>query len=300
MAEATAGSREDLSLLRAAVDDALPRYLPSLESMSTPVHEAARYALLGSGKRLRPMLLLAAGEALGARRDDLLPAACAVEMVHAFSLVHDDLPALDDDTLRRGRPTVHVRFGEAMAILAGDALLNLAFDTMARHPASAEFAPKKLAAIRTLTSAVGLAGMIAGQALDLEFEGRQATEEELESIHLHKTGALITASCQIGGILAGAGEPSLEMLGRYGRSLGLAFQITDDILDIEGTASAIGKSPGKDAQASKATFPSVWGVDASREMAARCIREAMAALDPLGAKAAMLHTIARVVADRRR
>jgi geranylgeranyl pyrophosphate synthase len=142
--------------------------------------------------------------------------------------------------------------------------------------------------------------MIAGQALDLEFEGKQATKEELESIHIHKTGALITASCQIGGILAGAGEPSLEMLGRYGRSLGLAFQITDDILDIEGTASTIGKSPGKDAQASKATFPSVWGVDASREMAARCIREAMAALDPLGAKAGLLRAIARIVADRKR
>ncbi len=300
MAEETAVSREELSLLRAAVDDALPRYLPSGESVSTPVHEATRYALLGSGKRLRPMLLLAAGEALGARREDLLPAACAVEMVHAFSLVHDDLPALDDDTLRRGQPTVHVRFGEAVAILAGDALLNLAFDTIARHPSSDELASRKLAAIRALASAVGLSGMITGQALDLEFEGRQATEQELETIHLHKTGALITASCQIGGILAGAGEPSLEMLGRYGRSLGLAFQITDDILDIEGTAAALGKSPGKDAQASKATFPAVWGLDASRKMAARCIREAMAALDPLGPKAAVLLAIARVVADRKR
>jgi geranylgeranyl pyrophosphate synthase len=291
--------RERLAPLREAVDRALDASLRGDAATPPLILEAVRYAVLGPGKRLRPILLLASGEAAGGRREDLLPAACAIEMIHAFSLVHDDLPALDDDDLRRGRPTLHVKFDEATAILAGDALLNLAFEILASGPVADGRAEPRLKAIAAIARAVGLGGMIGGQVLDLEFEGEAATREDLERIHRMKTGCLITASCVAGGILGGAGRPALDALERYGRALGLAFQITDDILDVEGSAAEIGKSPGKDAATSKATFPSLHGLEASRRMAADQIAEAVAAVAIFGARGDLLAGIARSIASRR-
>lgn len=291
--------RERLADLREAIDATLDRLLSPDRDTPPGILEAVRYAALAPGKRLRPALLLASAEAAGGRREDLLPAACAVEMIHAFSLVHDDLPALDDDDLRRGRPTVHVKYDEATAILAGDALLNLAFETLARYPEGPQHAARKIEAIRAIGSAVGLSGMIAGQVLDLEYEGVEATADQLEAIHRLKTGALITASCAAGGILAGCDESALESLRSYGRSLGLAFQITDDILDVEGTAAEIGKSPGKDAKAAKATFPALYGLAGSRRIASEKMKEAVAAVAPFGERASLLIEIARLVENRR-
>jgi len=291
--------KERLASLREAIDGTLDRLLAG-DPLSPPrILEAARYAVLGGGKRLRPTLLVLSGEALGGRREDLLPAAGAVEMIHAFSLVHDDLPALDDDALRRGRPTVHVRFDEATAILAGDALLNLAFETLARWPEGNGWSRRKLEAIRILGAAVGMSGMIGGQVLDLEFEGKDASTEDLERIHRLKTGALITACCVAGGLLAGGGRAEIEALDGYGRALGLAFQITDDILDVEGTAGQIGKSPGKDAKDAKATFPSLYGIEESRRLSARSTAAAVEALAPLGPRGDLLAEVARSVATRR-
>lgn len=291
--------KERLAPLRATVDRTLERLTSAEGAAPAGLGEAVRYAVLGPGKRLRPILLLASGRALGGRDEDLLPAACAMEMIHAFSLVHDDLPALDDDDLRRGRETVHVKFGEAAAILAGDALLNLAFRTLADLPDDEALASRKLAAIRVVAEGVGLSGMIGGQAMDLEFESRAASREELSAIHRMKTGALITASCVAGGILAGGDRAQVAALERYGRALGLAFQITDDILDVEGTAEEIGKSPGKDVKAGKATYPALYGLGPSREMAAEQIREAGEALAPLGDAASLLREIAAYVGSRR-
>ena len=290
---------ERLARLRAAIDGRLDLILANDHETPPRILEAVRYAVLAPGKRLRPVLLLAAGEAAGGRLDDLMSPACAVEMIHAFSLVHDDLPALDNDDLRRGRPTLHVNFDEATAILAGDALLSLAFETLSRFPEGDAFAARKIEAIGVVSAAVGLRGMIAGQVLDLEFEGKAASREDLERIHRLKTGCLITAACAAGAILAGAGEEARKAMERYGRALGLAFQITDDILDVEGTAVEIGKSPGKDAKQAKATFPSVWGLDASRRMAAERVREAVAAVEAFGSKGALLADIARSIESRR-
>ncbi|MBI3448298.1 MAG: polyprenyl synthetase family protein [Acidobacteria bacterium] len=288
-----------LAPLRAAVDAALDRFLAADREIPPLILEAARYAVLGPGKRLRPILVLASGEATAGRPEELMPAACAVEMIHAFSLVHDDLPALDDDSLRRGRPTVHVRFDEATAILAGDALLNLAFEVLATAPAASGGEARRLRALAAVARAVGLRGMIGGQVLDLEFEGKSATREELERIHRLKTGCLITASCVAGGILSGADEGAIGALDRYGRALGLAFQITDDILDVTGSAEEIGKSPGKDAAAAKTTFPSLFGLEASRRMAAEQVEAAVAAVSLFGERAATLSGIARSIASRR-
>lgn len=291
--------QERLARLREAINQSLAGILKDDLSIPPLILEAVRYAVLGPGKRLRPILLIGSGEAVGGRREDLLPAACAIEMIHAFSLVHDDLPALDDDDLRRGRPTVHVEFDEATAILAGDALLSLAFETLARWPEGAEHAARKIEAIGAIGSAVGLSGMIAGQILDLEFEGKTATSADLERIHSLKTGALITASCVAGGILGGAGPPALDALRSYGRALGLGFQITDDILDVEGTAEEIGKSPGKDARARKATFPALYGLEASHRMAADKIAEAVAAAEKIGPRGSLLADLARSIEKRR-
>ena len=247
--------------------------------------EAVRFALLGGGKRLRPILVIASGEAT--RTDEtrqdrpdgiasrLSTAACAIEMIHTFSLIHDDLPALDDDALRRGRPTLHVKYDEATAILAGDALLNLAFEVMSRG----EGPPAVwLAAIGAVSRAVGMEGMISGQVLDLEGEKTPVDAGRLHRTHMLKTGALITACCEVGGILADAGEKTRTRLREYGKHLGLAFQIVDDILDVEGSAEMLGKSPGKDAKASKATFPAMWGVSESRRRAAESVELSCAAV----------------------
>jgi geranylgeranyl diphosphate synthase type II len=278
-----------LDARRNEVDAALERYLPSAPASPSRVSEAMRYSLFAGGKRLRPMLALAASEAVGRThaltpeqaRSLALPAACALELIHTYSLIHDDLPAMDDDTLRRGRPTSHVVFGEGQAILAGDALLTEAFALMAREPGDDALAPRKLQAIRIVADAAGPCGMVGGQALDLDAAGSGSAldGEGLRAMHARKTGALIRASAAAGAVMAGAAHAQLEAVERYADELGLAFQIVDDILDVEGLSHALGKTAGKDAAAGKPTYPALYGLDASRRMAADCVERAIAALD---------------------
>ncbi len=288
-----------LRALTARADDALARVLPAEDLPPTELHRAMRYAVLGGGKRLRPLLVYAAGHAFG--RDDagLDVPACAVEIIHAYSLVHDDLPAMDDDALRRGRPTCHIAFGEAMAILAGDALQALAFELLAAP--SCDEPALQLAMLRTLGAACGAEGMAGGQAFDLSAVGTRLTLEELERMHAYKTGALIRASVRLGALAAGCRDDAvLASLDRYGHAVGLAFQVRDDILDIEGDAAVIGKTAGKDAAADKPTFPSIIGMDASRAHLAELIDQALDAVRPLGERGELLAELARFAAGRDR
>lgn len=259
--------------------------------------EAMRYSLLGAGKRLRPQLTLSAAEACGYDWRQALPAACAVEMVHTYSLIHDDLPAMDDDDLRRGRPTCHKVFGEAMAILAGDGLLTLAFEVLAEHIKPAEVAARCCAA---LAQAAGPAGMVGGQVDDIGAEQTGGGLERLESIHARKTGALLRVSLRLGGLCARAGDEALVALDEYGRRLGLAFQITDDLLDVQGEEAAMGKRVKKDSDRHKLTFPALLGVEESRRRAGELVDEACRALSPLGRRAGRLEQIARYVVERNR
>ena len=299
-----------LEARRREIDAALERYLPAAPACPPRVREAMRYSLLAGGKRLRPTLTLASAEAVAlANGADLahgramaLPTACALELIHTYSLVHDDLPAMDDDTLRRGRPTSHVVFGEGLAILAGDGLLTDAFALMAREPADGDPA-RKLRAIGIVAEAAGPCGMVGGQAIDLEAAGSGASfdGEGLRAMHARKTGALIRAAAAAGAVLAGAGEAQLAAIERFASELGLAFQIVDDILDVEGASEALGKTAGKDAAAGKPTYPALYGLDESRRMAAACVERALAALAgpgaglPLGGQ---LPAIARWVTNR--
>jgi geranylgeranyl pyrophosphate synthase len=274
-----------LDALRGEVNDALDRLLR--DSQAPPIIvEAMQYALLGGGKRLRPCLTLATAEAVAP--DDLSarararPAACAVELVHSYSLVHDDLPAMDDDTLRRGRPTAHVVFGDGLAILAGDGLLTEAFGIIASSPAPAD---ARLRTIQILAAAAGAVGMVGGQAIDLmaagKVTGRRAPafdQASLEDMHARKTGALIRAACTMGAAAAGADEQTILAVDAYARDLGLAFQIVDDVLDVEGSDHQLGKTAGKDAAAHKVTYPSLYGLDRSRQLAADCVARAKSAL----------------------
>ncbi len=267
------------------------------------LREAMQYAVLAPGKRLRPLLVLMSAEACGGCEDQAMPAACAVEMVHAYSLVHDDLPAMDDDDLRRGRPTCHKVHGEALAILAGDALLTLAFEILARgvRPAA-----RAAACCAELATAAGPSGMVGGQADDVV--GGQADDVAgglsrgglgaLESVHRRKTGALILASLRMGAIAADAGQAERDALDRYGRNLGLAFQITDDLLDVEGDESAAGKRLRKDSQQGKLTFPALLGVEESRRRAESLVRGAIDALHPLATAASRLEALAHYVLER--
>ncbi|MDR2012968.1 MAG: polyprenyl synthetase family protein [Rhodanobacter sp.] len=258
-----------------------------------------RYAVLGGGKRLRPLLVHATGATFGAAPERLDAAAVAVEIIHAYSLVHDDLPAMDDDALRRGRPTCHIVFGEAMAILAGDALQALAFDMLANDPALREDPATLLDMLRTLAAACGSHGMAGGQALDLAAVGQRLSAAELERMHTYKTGALIRASVRLGALAAGCRAPAtLDALETYGHAIGLAFQIRDDLLDIQAGTAQLGKTAGKDAAANKPTYPAILGVDASRAELAALIRTALAAIAPLGDAAALLQELARFVAER--
>jgi geranylgeranyl diphosphate synthase, type II len=256
------------------------------------------YSLFPGGKRLRPILAIAACRALGGRVSDVLPVAASIEMVHTYSLIHDDLPALDNDDLRRGRATSHRVFGEAMAILAGDALLTHAFEVAASHPQTPRLGSRKVEAIGLLARAAGVAGMIGGQVMDLETEGRRYSYGTLSRIHRDKTGALISASVQIGGIMAGASRSELKALRSYGDSIGLAFQIVDDILDREGDPARLGKSVGKDAVARKATFPALLGLTASRRRAEDSVRRAGRALERLGARGRPLRDLSRYILNR--
>jgi geranylgeranyl diphosphate synthase type II len=259
-----------------------------------------RYSLFAGGKRIRPLLAVCACEAVGGAVEDVLPFACALEMVHTFSLIHDDLPAMDDDDLRRGKPTSHKVFGEAIAILAGDALLARAFHLLSDGAAGD---PVRLArgtqAAAILGEAVGTLGLIGGQVEDMESEGRHVSGETLERIHRSKTGALLRASVRGGAVIGGAVPDDLERLTRYASAIGLAFQVVDDILDATESAERLGKTAGKDRAARKATYVRVHGLAAARGKAAALLSEALAALEPLGERAELLAHVARRIVDRR-
>ncbi|HEY6943101.1 farnesyl diphosphate synthase [Dokdonella sp.] len=289
----------ELVALSARADEALARALPDEAQPPVELHRAMRYAVLGGGKRLRPLLVYATGIAFGATPDRLDASAAAVEIIHAYSLVHDDLPAMDDDDLRRGRPTCHIVFGEAMAILAGDALQALAFEVLANDPALAADPANHLAMLRALAGACGSHGMAGGQAFDLAAVGHALGAAELERMHVHKTGALIRASVRLGALAAGVRDASaLDALETYGHAIGLAFQIRDDLLDIEADTAQLGKTAGKDVAANKPTYPAILGVDASRAELELLTARAIGAVERLDARVDALRDLARFVQQR--
>ena len=290
-----------LEAARTRVETALERWLPAAERPPADLHQAMRYATLGNGKRLRPVLVYAAGRALGAPLEALDIPACAVELVHAYSLVHDDLPAMDDDALRRGRPTCHVRYGEAEAILAGDALQTLAFELLARAPMPGIGEGSRLEMIATLAKAAGSRGMVGGQSLDLAAEGRELTLAELENLHIRKTGALIRAAALLGLLCAtGWREEEREALSRYAECIGLAFQIRDDVLDLLGETDVLGKQTGMDPAREKATYPALMGLEEAEARARELVGDAVAALRIFGERARILADLARYIVERDR
>lgn len=282
------------------MDGELSRLLPPEDAWPATLHRAIRHSLFAGGKRLRPILCLTAAETIGGESAPALAPACGLEMIHTYSLIHDDLPALDNDALRRGVPTCHVVFGEAIAILAGDALLTHGLGTLARYPEEEIYTEAKVKAVNAVVEAIGTTGMIGGQVADLEAEKEQHPSEDLVAkIHESKTGRLIRASLAVGGLLSFAEDDDLECLDAYGRAVGLAFQIKDDLLDIEADAATLGKASGKDAAAGKVTFPSVWGVERSREILRRTIEEAVTAVRALGNGGGRLPELARFVGERK-
>lgn len=290
-----------LDTCRMRVAQALEHWLPDAAMAPAKLHEAMRYATLGEGKRVRPSLVYATGDALGVAREHLDGPACAVELIHAYSLVHDDLPPMDDDDLRRGRPTCHKVYGEATAILVGDALQSLAFRVLSKDSAMAAAADARLRMIEHLACAAGSRGMAGGQALDLDAEGREMDSVQLENIHIHKTGAMIRASVRLATLASGnADTDTTRNLDRYAKCIGLAFQVQDDILDVEGETAVLGKTSGKDQRQDKATYPSLLGLDAAREKAQLLSEEALGTLDALGDAADPLRWIALYVVGRKR
>lgn len=262
------------------------------------VDDAMEYSLLAGGKRIRPILLMAAAEAVGSKGYNYLPVACGLEMIHTYSLIHDDLPCMDDDDYRRGRLTNHKVFGEAMAVLAGDGLLTLAFEVMLEQK---NVAPEALiTTVREMAMCAGNFGMVGGQGLDLEFEGRQITPEQLRKLHAGKTGALFIAAIRGGAHLAGASEQELLALTHFADLLGLAFQITDDILDVEGDAEELGKPVGSDEKNHKSTYVSLYGLEAAHELAEKTCAEALACLEMFGEKAEALREITRMMTKRKK
>jgi len=288
-----------MGIVQARMESALSRLLPPAHVAPARLHEAMRYAALGGGKRVRPLLTFAAGEVTGAAAERLEMAAAAVELIHAYSLVHDDLPCMDDDVLRRGKPTVHVEYDEATALLVGDALQTLAFQLLAEHRLADE--PRaQLEMVKLLAVAAGSRGMAGGQAIDLESTGKQLALPELEFMHIHKTGALIRAAVLVG---AACGKPLSDGeragLDRYGKAVGLAFQVVDDLLDYEGSTATLGKTAGKDSKQGKPTYVSAIGGVRARELAQDLRAEAHAALASLGSRAARLQSLADFVVLRK-
>jgi len=276
------------------VDAELERLIPSAENAPARLYEAVRWSVFAGGKRFRPALLLAVGEAFGGAQEKLLSAAAAIEMIHTYSLIHDDLPAMDDDRLRRGRATCHVKFDEATAILAGDVLQSLAFQALA---ADAKLSEKTR--VRLISELAGAASrMVDGQQLDLDGEGRKISLEELEKIHRNKTGAMISVSARGGAIIAGASENELEAVTNYASKLGLLFQITDDILDVTQTTEVLGKTAGKDERAEKATYPSIYGIEETRNLAKQVYAEAIGELNALERPTEILRRIADFILNR--
>jgi geranylgeranyl diphosphate synthase type II len=288
--------KDELKRKAALVEDALERYLPPAGAYPPLIHQAMRYSVLAGGKRLRPALVMAGAEAVGGNPADVLPAACALELIHTYSLIHDDLPAMDNDDYRRGKPTNHKVYGEAMAILAGDALLTLAFQLLAENKSPR---PEDVVrVVREVAVGAGTFGLIGGQVVDTFSEGEEINESTLEYIHRHKTGALYRAAVRAGAILAGAPDEQLAALTEYAEQLGLAFQIKDDILDIEGDEKKIGKPVGSDIKNKKATYPSLFGLDKSREKARLAADGALAALGMFGKEADFLRQLVQFVIER--
>jgi geranylgeranyl diphosphate synthase type II len=284
---------------KALVDEALARYLPGEEHYPPAIFQAMRYSVFAGGKRVRPILAIAAAEALGGTAADVLPVACALECIHTYSLIHDDLPALDNDDYRRGRLTNHKVFGEANAILAGDALLTFAFELMgdARH--WPQFVPERVVQVmRDVAYAIGTFGMIGGQVVDLQMEGQDVDLLALQYIHAHKTGALIRTSVRSGAILGGGSPAAVEALTHYGTHIGLAFQIMDDILDVRGDEQLMGKALRKDDARSKATYPRLVGLAESEVRAQAAVNASIAALDIIGERGAVLRDLAHFIIAR--
>jgi geranylgeranyl diphosphate synthase type II len=288
--------KEYLEARAAEVDAALDAALPAAKQRPSSIHEAMRYSLFAGGKRLRPVLTLAAAEACSGDPAAAMPSACAVELVHTYSLVHDDLPCMDDDDLRRGRPTCHKVYGEGMAVLTGDALLTEAFLILSETPPTSRYPLSAFIAELALTG--GSTKLIGGQVMDLEGEGRSLTKAELVRIHEAKTAALLTTSLRLGAMSANATPAKLEALTDFGLNLGLAFQVIDDILDVTQTTEKLGKTAGKDEAVSKATYPAILGLEKARKEAARLTKKAMSALDPLGTKARRLRELADYLLQR--
>ena len=282
------------------IEASLDTLLQDTKSADTLV-KAMRYSLMAGGKRIRPVLCLAASEAVGGLSDNALAAACALEMIHTYSLIHDDLPAMDDDRLRRGKATCHIAFDEATAILAGDALLTLAFEVLAAETHRDEGgAAQWLQVICLISKAAGYRGMIRCQMLDIASEGGDLRADELERMHGLKTGALIEASVACGGLLGGADQHQRDLLGKYARKIGLAFQVADDILNVEGNSALMGKSTGTDRLRKKSTYPSVIGLQASREFAEKLVQESLQAIETFDKLADPLRSIARYIIERKR
>ena len=285
---------------REAVDRALDQALPPADHPPKSIHESMRYSVFAGGKRLRPILVIAGAEAAGGSIADVMPAACAMELIHPYSLIHDDLPAMDDDDFRRGRPTNHKVFGEAMAILAGDALLTLAFRLIADNFSANGRDPSLLRDVLIeIADAAGTEGMIGGQVVDLESEGQKVLPETLEYIHTHKTQALIRASLRAGALLMNAPSRVLAPLTRAGDCLGLAFQIVDDILDVEGSLDQLGKSAGSDQRKQKATYPEIFGLEDSKLRAQALAEKAKAALATIGSRVEPLILLADFIVERK-
>lgn len=289
-----------LGKTRRLVDARLDSLLPAESVPPQKVHAAIRWSVFAGGKRFRPLLLLAVGQTFGAPAESLIDTACALELIHTYSLIHDDLPSMDNDDLRRGRATCHVRFGEATAILAGDALQTLAFKTVSEDETLS--ASKRVRLISEIARAAATPdGMVAGQAYDLDAESREVAAEELEQIHRLKTGALIISAARCGAIIADASETELALITNYAAQLGLLFQITDDLLDVTATAEALGKTPGKDVRSKKATYPNLHGIEPARDLATRVHRQARSTLeqiDHINRSPARLHAMADYILER--
>jgi geranylgeranyl diphosphate synthase, type II len=288
-----------LKIRRMLVDAALEHFLPPESTPPPTVHRAMRYSVLAGGKRLRPILVIAGAEAVGGAAKDVMPTACALEMIHTYSLIHDDLPAMDNDDYRRGRLTNHKMFGDAMAILAGDGLLTMAFKLIAENTTLVKDPRVIPGVVAEIAEAAGTEGMVGGQVVDIESEGKAVTSETLEYIHIHKTAALIRVSLRAGARLAGGDAAAVAAISDAGQSLGLAFQIVDDILDVEGSLEVLGKTAGSDERKQKATYPALHGIEASRREARRLIEATKSRLGVFGARSAPLAALADYVVERK-
>ena len=285
---------------REEVDRFLDQILPEEKSSPTSLHEAMRYSLFAGGKRIRPILAIAAAEAIKPPVNALLPIASSLELIHTYSLIHDDLPAMDNDDYRRGKPTNHKVYGEAMAILAGDALLTMAFDLCSRSELVSDLDPaRQVVVIRELALGAGHLGMVGGQVLDIQAENKEIDLHTLQTIHVHKTGMLIRAAVRMGAIVSSATLPQLDHMTKYAEDVGLAFQIADDVLNVTGTRAELGKDANTDAQRGKKTYPTFYGVDGARRLADECVNRAISRLESFDLKADPLRELAKYITARR-